>query len=142
MQAEFQRLKLEARRPKLSSDERKHAEAKVAALRGCLNQVYGFSPHAISTSSTLSPPATEADEEVPATAVLYTYHGSTRASDMGSLLVCIQRLKDERRLSQDPLITYEEIATDSGAAYDPPVRSWWRILSAGDHMLAAEGPVC
>jgi hypothetical protein len=125
MQAEFQRLKLEAKRPKLSAEERKHAEAKVAALRVCLNQVYGFSPPATS--------ATAADKEAPATAVLYTYHGNTRASDMGALLACIQRLKDERRLSQDPLIAYEEIATDSGATYDPPVRIWWKILRL-DHM--------
>jgi hypothetical protein len=84
---------------------------------------------------------TGANEDVQATAVLFTYHGSTRASNIGALLACIQRLKDEQRLGQDPLILCEEIATDSGDAYDPPVRSWWKILSAGDHTLA-EGPIC
>lgn len=76
-----------------------------------------------------------------ATATLYMYHGSNNVVHIGQLLQCIQQLKDQKQLTSDPVMVYEEIAEDSSAAYKPPIRTWWKITSSEGQILA-QGPSC
>ena len=56
---------------------------------------------------------------------VYMYHGSTRANDLKEVLDAVARLKSFLHLKADPHLDFEEIATDSGVEYNPPIRRWW-----------------